>query len=431
MPPEEPGADWRRHELAIGLVAVLGLSLLVHLVLLPSPGYVRDLDEFASWIHRIAVGGVTHAYDERLSYPPAMVYLWGALGALAPIFRVATDSADLLVRIVMKTPATIADLGLAAGVAWYLRRTPRWAILGAASIALNPAILLDTAWWGQVDSIYALGALVAYLLAVSGRRDAAAIALGITLMTKPQAFPVAVAMGAHLLGRYGTLGLVRATVVSAATAVLLWLPFLPTGGAANYAASVAEYQGTIFPYLSVHAWNAWSILQSAAGGGFVSDATPLLGPFSARMLGYAMAGVLELAVFIAVARDPSPRRLAIGTAAGVLVAFAALTSMHERYAFVVLVPLALLVRERAFRRLGLLVTALMLGQLLGAVDGPVGDVFRSPAVSIPGSVLMLAATVASCALLLRSAPIRPEVSERTPDARIVNENPLTMAPRRG
>ena len=41
----------------------------------------------------------------------------------------------------------------------------------------------------------------------------------------------------------------------------------------------------------------------------------------------------ELAVFVLVYRARSPKALALGLAAAVLVAFCFLTTMHERYAF--------------------------------------------------------------------------------------------------
>src|SRR2546423_8613545 len=103
----------------------------------------------------------------------------------------------------MRLPATLADFGLAAGVALALRSQPRWAIVGFLGILLHPAVLYISAWWGQYESIYVLGALVAWLLAVRNRPELAAIALAIAVMTKPQAVPLLGPFVPWYVARYG------------------------------------------------------------------------------------------------------------------------------------------------------------------------------------------------------------------------------------
>src|SRR4029079_3098503 len=171
---------------------------------------------------------------QNLSFPPVMVYVWGALAALEPAFRTATTSADQMVRIVMKSPAVIADLALGALVAVHLRATPRWAVLGAAAVLLHPAVIDISAWWGQYESIYMLSALAAVLCAVRGRNGAAAALLAVALMPKPQVLPFLLPFAAWFWATGGWRGLVRAGLIGLAVIVLLWLPFIPAGGPANY-----------------------------------------------------------------------------------------------------------------------------------------------------------------------------------------------------
>jgi len=79
------------------LVPVLGLAVVVRAVLLPTAGLPGDLDQFVLWVHGLAIGPLGHAYDQNLSFPPVMAYVWGALAALEPAFRTVTTSADPLV----------------------------------------------------------------------------------------------------------------------------------------------------------------------------------------------------------------------------------------------------------------------------------------------------------------------------------------------
>ena len=109
--------------------------MVLRLLLLPAPGLADDIDQFVLWVHGIAIGGLPNAYDQNLSFPPVMAYIWGLLAALDPAFRTATDSSDLAVRVVMKLPATLADFGLAGLTGLTvsaLRFSPAWAVAASA-----------------------------------------------------------------------------------------------------------------------------------------------------------------------------------------------------------------------------------------------------------------------------------------------------------
>ena len=204
-----------------------------------------------------------------------------------------------------------------------------------------------SAWWGQYESLYVLAALVAYLLAVGGRPGWAAVAMAVAVMTKPQALPLLVPFGAWYLARFGWSGAIRYGAIGAAVIALLWAPFVTSGGPAAYLGNLAEYQDEIFNVLSLRAWNPWWLVQEAfAGGSFVSDSAAIAGPITLRHVGFALAALFEGFVFLAVYRAPTGRALALGLAAAALVAFCALTTMHERYAYAALVFLAPLLPDR-------------------------------------------------------------------------------------
>src|SRR5690242_15833495 len=85
------------------LAAGLAVALLVRIALWPTAGLVGDLDQFVVWVHGIATAPFSHAYDQDMSFPPVMAYIWGALAALEPAFRTVTTSADPAIRAIMKT----------------------------------------------------------------------------------------------------------------------------------------------------------------------------------------------------------------------------------------------------------------------------------------------------------------------------------------
>jgi Gpi18-like mannosyltransferase len=392
---------------AIGLIAVV-----VRILLWPAPGLRGDLDQFVLWVHGIATDGLANAYDQNLSFPPVMAYVWGVLGAIEPAFRTVTTAADPAIRAIMKAPASIADLALGLLVIWHLRATPRWALLGGGAILLHPAVIDTSAWWGQYESIYVLGGVAAYVLAVRGHSLWAAAALAVALMTKPQALPFLVPFAAWFLARDGWRGAARAALVGAAVIAVLWLPFLGAGGIGAYARNLSTYQGDIFAILSLRAWNLWWLVQELlAGGQFVSDRGAIAGPLTLRTLGYGLALAGELAVFALVFRARSARALAYGLAAAVLVAFCLLTTMHERYAFGALAFLVLAFPDRRAAWLALAFGAVFTLNLLAAVPPtpaietllPVGG-----PLGIAGSLAMLA-ILGAVIIVLRTEPREPAI----------------------
>jgi hypothetical protein len=390
---------WAVVAVAVGLAA----ALLLRILLWPAPGVVGDLDQFVLWVHGLATTPFSHAYDQNLSFPPVMAYVWGLLAAIEPAFRTVTTSADPAIRGVMKAPASLADLALGGLIAWHLRATPRWAIAGAVLVLFHPAVIDVSAWWGQYESIYVLFGALAFVLAVRGHSLFAAAALAVALMTKPQALPFLVPFAAWFLARDGWAGAARAALVGAVVIALLWLPFLAAGGVQAYAHNLSTYQGDIFAILSLRAWNAWWLVQQLlAGGGFVSDQGAIVGPITLRDLGYGLALVGEAAVFVLVYRARSSRGLAFGIAAAVLVAFCLLTTMHERYAYAVLAFLPLAFPDRRALVLAIAFGVVFTLNLLAAFPPTAGigaAVSMNGVLGILGPIAMLTILAATLVVL--------------------------------
>jgi Gpi18-like mannosyltransferase len=388
--------------------ALLAAGLLVgvfgRLLILPTAGMTGDIDTFVGWVHSIAVNGLPNAYDEKLSFPPVMAYIWGLLGLVEPGFRAATDSTDLTIRILMKLPPVLADFGLALLVGYALRERPRWALLGMVGVLIHPGIIDASAWWGQYESIYLLSALAAAVLAMNGRNGWAAALIAVSLMTKPQALPMLVPFAAWFWATGGWRGFARASAIGVAVIVLLWLPFIAAGGPGNYLRNVATYQGEQFAVLSLWAWNVWWLIQEVAGNGnFITDRASLLGPLTLRHVGFVVTGLLELVVALAVLRDPRPRTFILALVASILIAFSFLTAMHERYSYGAVIFLLLLPESR-FRWLSLAFGIAFTLNLLAAVPPTqeIGSVLRvSGALGVLGSLAMLSITVVVYTMLAR------------------------------
>ena len=249
--------------LAAALLFVAGIA--IRLWVLPARGLSGDVDQFVVWIHGIATGGWANAYEQNLSFPAVMAWIWGLMALVQPAFATVVDAADPAISAFMKVPASVADLGIALAVGWWFRDRAWASLASMAAVLLWPVTWYVSAWWGQYESIYVLPAVLAVLAARADRPGLVAVLVTVSLMTKPQAVPFLVPFGAWYLATQGLLGTLRGVLIAAVTAFVLWLPFLAAGGPLDYLANVQTYQNDIFSVLSLRAWNPWWALPGGRG----------------------------------------------------------------------------------------------------------------------------------------------------------------------
>ena len=407
-------AGWRRADRLI-VLAALAAGILIRLWLLPMPGLEGDLDQFVGWVHHIATRGLGSLYGVTdagpVSFGPVMAYVWTAPAAIQPAFATVTDSSDPAVRVLMKLPATLADFGIAALVAYALRGRPRWAAIGFAAVLLHPVVFYVSAWWGQYDSIYALSGLGALLAALNGRNGVAAALVAVAVMTKPQAIPFIVPFAAWFWATGGVRQVARAALIGLAVIAVLWIPFLADGGPIGYLDNVRQYSSGVFAIASLRAWNPWWLLQEAAAGGdFIRDDVAFLGPFALRHIGYAVTGFFSAAIGLAIARDPRPERLILGLAASVLTFFTFMTQMHERYAYAAVILLLLVLYDRRAYVLWLVLGAVLALNLASAAPATAliqRTLPHSGPIAVVGSIVLTACTIVALWLALRRSSSGP------------------------
>ena len=152
-------------------------------------------------------------------------------------------------------------------VGWWFRDKPWAAVAAMGAVLLWPATWYVSAWWGQYESDLrpACRARASWRRVGAGPSLVAAL-VALSLMTKPQALPFIVPFAAWFLATQGVRGTVKGALVGLLVCVLVWLPFIPAGGPANYLGNVGEYQDGIFNVLSLRAWNPWWVRPGAGRG---------------------------------------------------------------------------------------------------------------------------------------------------------------------
>lgn len=338
-PPPGGGGDRGTPSEKLGLLLVLVALLGIKMVAAPHFGYLTDLGTYKAWALRLADRGPADFYAPNYfcDYPPGYLYILWLLGSIYQGMKL--DTSGGLSTLIIKMPGLIADL-LSSGLLFALLR-PRvgqratWLVVLAYS--LNPAVIFNSAIWGQTDSLFTLELFLGALLLFEGRIAFGWAVLMVAAITKPQAL-IFLPLFASWKGNWDR---PERPIIAAATglavATVLTLPFVePLGLWEHYNKGAAYYAET-----SVNAFNLMAIL----GGFRQSDSAMLL------FMSYkAWATVLVVLFFVYLAFLIWRRRdaemyvylmflLPLGF-------FMLSTRMHERYLFPCLLFLTPLLPRR-------------------------------------------------------------------------------------
>ncbi len=170
--------------------ALLGAALVVRLIFAVSyHGFTVDINCFAAWGSKMASAGPASFYAENYfcDYPPLYMFVLGVLSALGSAFHLSLNQGAGL--LLLKLPAILCDIAAAVLIykiaKKYCGRSTSIAL--ALFYALNPAAVLNSAVWGQVDAILVLLMLLAFYLIEQDRFGWSVLVFFAGLLAKPQA----------------------------------------------------------------------------------------------------------------------------------------------------------------------------------------------------------------------------------------------------
>lgn len=356
----------------LGLVTLFLVGLVIRLLLARySSGLYFDLSLFRDWSDRLVQRGTAGFYapDYFADYAPGYLYVLLALGHG---WRALTGATPTMAAL--KLPAILADLGVAVLTmllatritpADWVRRVPIRA-LAAAAILLNPALILVSAVWGQVDSVLALLVLaVIYLLAgrpTLVREASAMVLLAIAVATKPQAVLALPAVAVVMVHRYVAGDLAQTSRAVTRTWRFVSLAILATAAFiamfAPFGISPVEIPGfyrrigSVYQFTSLWAFNVWGVVgfyRPDIGTGAVT-----VGGIAAFYVGLAAFAAATMLIGVrcwqALTRHTNPHAVALfGAVAVTCAAFVLLTRTHERYLYLAVVALAPFAGNRHLR----------------------------------------------------------------------------------
>lgn len=274
-------------------------------------------------------GGVIVDADHylNLNYPPVYMYVLFILGKLAEILGLY--SIPWAYTLLLKIPAIAADIITSFILYKYAKKNinAEMGLFISGIYALNPAVLVNSLAWGQIDSFFTLFIVGALLLLSAGKTGHSAVMFAAAVLIKPQGIIFLPVLFFELVKRKSIKDFISAFLHGMITVFLLLLPFSFTQEPLWI---FKLFSGTMsdFTSASLNAFNLFSLL----GGNWVDDSSVLF-ILSYRTWGFVFIALTMAFVLFLYARGKTPVLPMISALVLISGVFLLSTRMHERYLF--------------------------------------------------------------------------------------------------
>lgn len=359
------------------LAVILVVGLAIRLLLIPHPGFKADI-AFWKWWGKAAVEENITAAFKYTNYPPVYLYVLQATSkiyrAFAPLDGDYWNDHNYLYLLLIKLPLITADLGIAwliylllgslstnptktplpnnhKSVVWDKLVSLPPPLLGTALFFLNPAVIYNSAVWGQTDSLSVFFILLMYFFLFKSQYLPFAVLAAFNFFLKVQSLPFILLGLIFLTRKEGLSKAFRVLIPSIIAAAFINLPHILRN---NFSAPLGVMINSLgyFPYASLNAYNLHWLLIRGVSDRFL-DSQLFLGLVSHKTLGLALFVpiFLSLTVFLwknlsldqtQKAKGENQKLLFASSLLLIFASFLFMTEIHERYLFPVYVFGALL-----------------------------------------------------------------------------------------
>ncbi|MBW8051159.1 MAG: hypothetical protein FVQ77_12630 [Cytophagales bacterium] len=328
--------------LAQRVFIILSVSLLLQLYIASWPDTMGDVELYRSWCRTLVNEGLEASYWGephpnglilQIDYPPVYPYMIYIIGNIHQFISADSfQSNDILVDFLLKLPAIFSNIIISLLIYFFLKKqlTNRDASLAMMFYALNPAIIFDTAYWGQTDAFYSVFILLSLLYFMNKKPELSWVFITIGVFTKPLVLPFAPLIAIFTWRDFGLKRTFKCTVTSVITTIIIFIPFLYLNKIEEIIYSLF-FQLEAMPYISVNAHNIWWII--GAGLPWIDASTKILGGMSFKSTGIILFSLFYIISIIKFWRSKDGLALFYLFASVALGFFMLSTHMHENHLF--------------------------------------------------------------------------------------------------
>ncbi|WP_242976055.1 glycosyltransferase family 39 protein [Desulfosporosinus sp. FKB] len=301
-----------------GLLLRIALGILIE-------GHPFDLNTFKSWA-ALAANNFSQFYVGRHAsdYPPLYIYILYLIGKIGSL-----KAMSAYYTILLKLPSILADI-ITALLLFKLARkylSAELSTMVAAFYIFNPAVLVNSTIWGQVDSFFTLLIVTAVVLLMERKLVYAAIFFTASVLMKPQGIIFLPILFFELVRQKSLKSIGKVLISGLLTAVTIILPFSlqqnPLWIVKLFTSTLGEY-----PYASVNAFNFFYLL----GANYKKDTLPFLF-LNYHSWGLIFIVLVTLLAWFVFAKSKKESFLSVSALILISGVFLFSASMHERYLF--------------------------------------------------------------------------------------------------
>lgn len=365
------GIDKKKKTNYAPLVIALIFSLAVRIIIASSvEGHSTDINCFKSWASMAYEGGLKSFYTAEAftDYPPGYIYVLWFIGFIRSIFNI--DYYSTLYTVIIKLPAILCDILSGIFVYKFIEKRTNSSLALTLSFLylINPAVILNSAAWGQVDSVFTLFVL-AYIYFISEKKLLpACISFTLGALIKPQTVIFTPILLLYLykilfMDKTDIKASLKDIAISALSSIaLLFVLLLPFASRFNFMPVIEQYISTLssYKYASVNAYNVFALF-----GGIWRDVSEpfLFIPYSVWT--YIVVFAILFVCGYKYIKDKENSMFLI--AAFIISAlFTCAAKMHERYIFPAMLFLLFAFAQKKDIRIIPLFALLSIGQFLNS-----------------------------------------------------------------
>lgn len=306
-------------------------------------GFMSDQNLFVQWMNALRQYGLGTVYihDPNINYPPLFLLFMQGYAAFLHGFGITIQAGQLSFKsllIVLDLVAGIAVFGWSLGKE---KAIVRWGLL--CLFVLNPALIVNSSIWGQVDILNGMlmaGALLTFLASPI----LAGILFVLALLTKLQAIVIAPVFGLYLLKslwQRNIKPLIHMTIGAVIPVIGVAIYFASYGGLQAMLKSAYMSAVGLYTQVTLNALNIWFYVVGTVPT--TIDTAKLWNIISLRNLGFILLllAVIYTGIYLWKCRTITT---AILLKAGVWISFAFFmlpTEIHERYSIPALILILL------------------------------------------------------------------------------------------
>ncbi|MDR0798110.1 MAG: hypothetical protein LBE70_05315, partial [Nitrososphaerota archaeon] len=241
------------------LASMFGLAFIIRVLLFSTQGYQNDMNTFVSWFNTAADYGPRLFYSNVswCDYPPFNVYLFWGFGSLTQALGLfGTSSTVYIVKLV----PNIFDMLIGGLIYLFVRKqfSFKLALLASAFYIFNPAVIFNTAIWGQFDAVYTFFMLFSLILALKRKPELSAASFALSILTKPQSIALLPLVAFIIFKKSSVKRFLLSIATFVATILLVILP-MQWSNPVNFLYDIyfGAYNG--YAFTSINAFNFWGL----------------------------------------------------------------------------------------------------------------------------------------------------------------------------